>query len=228
MWSGLTGGQARAARPAPRAPRNEELRSDHRGGQPCGQGAVRPVVSPASQAGGGLVSPVSPISTYSRAKKRTERSRATALTGLTTWTGSESHRVEQASRSRVPAQRPDRACTGASCLAARHRGSVLALRSSDRAGHAVRRRAPRPGRWSRPVEPRTRVRAVQPSRRWPDGCRRHELAARPIGTSSPGSAGWSARRRRARAVVTAVFFEGRCNPRLRLHKHFFPLNWRFS
>lgn len=225
--------QARAAgpgrrRPAPRAPRSEELRSDHACGPTGGPGAVHPVVQPRSQAGGGLVQPVHPSSTYSRARKRTERSKTTGWTTWTAQTGSECHRVGQASRSRVSAQRPARSCPGASCLAARHRGSLLALRVRDRAGHALRRRSPGRGRRAQPVEPRARVRAMQPARWWSARCRAYQRAARPGRSRSCASGCWPAWRRGPRAVVRPGLFVGWCYPRLRLQQQLLPLNWRLS
>lgn len=220
---GLTGGR----RPAPRTPRRTELRPDYWGWSRQRAGLGQGVVNPASQWGSGLVKAVNPPTQPLRVRRSRGIDGVPALTTLTTRIGLEPSRVEQASRSRVPAQCPSRACAGAPGLAAGCRGLLLALRSSTRTGHAVRCRAPRPGRWAGPGEPRTRVRALQPAGRWPARRGDHQRPAATARATCPRGATAPVGRRRPRAVVTAgraVFFVDRCNPRLRLQQHLFPLN----
>lgn len=94
-------------------------------------------------------------------------------------------------------------------------------------GRAVRRRAARPGRWACPVQPRTRVRALQPSRRRADGRCRDQRAARCSHLECSSGAAWPIRRRGPRAVVIGpVFFGQHRYPRLRLQEQILPLKLR--
>lgn len=221
MWSKRArAGVDRGRRPAPRTPSKNELRPDYEGWSRTAVQARSNLV-PSGGAGWSKRSNLSLTLTRKRVKGNRWES---------TWTGWTGHDRE-ASRSRVPAQRAHRSRAGSAHLEARRRGALLAVRSTDRAWDEVRRRSPEPGRRTLAVEPRGRVRAVQPTRRWTDGRRDHERSTSSISTCRPSGATGSTVDRWACAVVIdsrAVFFAGRCNPRLRLQEQLFPLKGRAS
>lgn len=127
----------------------------------------------------------------------------------------EIHHDEQASGSCVPTQRTPRACAGAPSMAARRRGSVLAVWPSARVRRPVRRRTSGSERRTRALEPGTRVRALQPDSGRQARCRDHQRAARcsTFDAASRCSARWCWPRP---VVGGRSFFADRCNPRLRL------------
>lgn len=218
MWSGQRGhAAAKAGRPAPRTPHQNDLRPIHLGGQPGGQGAVNPVVKARCQWGSGLVKAVNPLSQPLRARERRGRDSGCALTAVT----EEAHRDREAPRPGVPRQRTPRASAGAPGLATWRRRALLAEGRAARAGSTLRRRAPRPDRWSWSSQPRARVREVQPLRGWTPRRCHHERSSR--ATAAFGSSSIS---RGARAVVSRSFFGRLRYPRLRLQEQNPPLNWR--
>lgn len=189
MWSGQRGhAAAKAGRPAPRAPHQNDLRPIHLGGQPGGQGAVKPVVKARSQWGSGLVKAVNPLSQPLRTRERRGRECGTALTTVTTVTGGDHDR--EAPRPGVPSERAHRPATGAPSVEAWRRRAVLALPTHPAAWLAVRRGAHPAEPRSRAVEPRTRAQVQghrvsgQPCARWSlcssssvgEGCRSSAVA----------------------------------------------------
>lgn len=216
MWSKhARAGVDHGRRPAPRTPSKNELRPEYEG---WSRTVVQARSSVVPSGGAGWSKRSTLYSTLTRKRVKGNRWEST----WTGWTGHD----QQASRPRVPTHRSTRARTGSSCLAARLRGSLLALRSSTRTWRAVRRRPPGPGWGTCPVEPCTRVCPVQSSRRRTARRCDHERAALAwcAARARRSLVQWTSWWRRARAVVIRVaFFSSRRYPRLRLQQQLLPL-----